>query len=98
VARTPRLQIKHHFINVTPTPTIGRIIGFHDGMRGRMIMLGRMFIFGAVTTTDMPASTTDPKMYPAIAALQTFFTTIGGGCHVSNGIKMSAFHCSLPIT
>jgi hypothetical protein len=92
VGRALRLQIKHHFINITPAPAVGWIVSFHDGLRGRMIVLGSMFVFGTVTTTDMPAFATDPKVDPSISHLQTFLAAIGGGRYIANGAKMSAFH------
>lgn len=45
-------------------------------MAGGVVMLGSMLILGTITTTDVAADLTNPKMDPAISALQALLTTI----------------------
>src|SRR5260370_30833698 len=46
---------KDHLVDEAPAPVFARLHGRHDRMLGRMIVLGRMFVLGGITATDMAA-------------------------------------------
>jgi hypothetical protein len=83
-------QVKHDFVNVTPAPAFGRIIGFDDRVAGCMKMLRRVAVGRLITATDMTASAADAQMQPRIAQLQAFFAPEGTGNNVANYRQMSA--------
>ncbi len=68
-------QIEHDLIDVTPAPSLRRIITFDDGMLSDVKMLGGMFVGRIVAATDMAAGPANPQMQPDVAGLQTLFTT-----------------------
>ena len=57
-------EIEHLLIDVTPAPRVRRVVGFHDRMAGRMIMLGRVFVFRAITATDVATLAAQAKVHP----------------------------------
>src|SRR4051812_44099240 len=68
-------RIKEHLIDIAPAPILARLERLDDGMVRRAIVLGRVFVLRAVTTTDMPARLTQTQVYPRIARAQTVFAT-----------------------
>jgi hypothetical protein len=91
--RRPIRQIKHDFVNVTPTPAFGRIIGFDDRVIGYMKMLRRVAVGRLITATDMTAGSADAQMQPWIAQSQAFFAPKGTGNDVANSRQMPAAFC-----
>jgi hypothetical protein len=93
VRRRPIRQVKHDFINVTPAPAFGRIIGFNDRVIGCMKMLRCVAVGRLITATDMTAGSADAQMQPRIAQLQAFFAPKGTGNNVANSRQMPAALC-----
>jgi hypothetical protein len=59
-------------------------------MASGMKMFGRVFVFGGVATTHVPAGQAHAQVYPAVAHFQTFFTAGGVGGDIPYRIKMGA--------
>ena len=57
-------EIEHLLIDVAPAPRIRGVVGFHDRMAGRMIMLSRMFIYRTITAADMTTLAAQTKVHP----------------------------------
>ena len=57
-------KIEHLLIDVAPAPRIRRVVGFHDRMAGRMIMLGRMFVYRTITAADVATLAAQAKVHP----------------------------------
>ena len=91
--RRPIRQVKHDFVNVTPAPAFGRIIGFDDRVIGCMKMLRRVAVGRLITATDMTAGSADAQMQPWIAQLQAFFAPKGTGNDVANSHQMPTALC-----
>src|SRR5713226_7600235 len=68
-------QIEHHFIDITPAPTLRRIIALNDRMFGGVEMPGRVFVGGIVAAADVTAGAADPQMQPHTAGPQAFLAT-----------------------
>jgi len=49
-------KIQLELVNITPTPIFARLGGPHDGMLGRVEVLGRMLILGRIAATNMSAA------------------------------------------
>jgi hypothetical protein len=60
-------QVKDGFVNVTPAPAFGRIIGFDDWVMGCMKMLRGVAVGRLVAATNMTAGSADAQMQPWIA-------------------------------
>lgn len=86
-------QVKHDFVDITPAPAFGRIIGFDDRVSGCMEMLRRVPVRRLITATDMTAGSADAQMQPWIAQLQAFFAPKGAGNNVPNSRQMLAAMC-----
>ena len=81
-------KIQFELVDVTPAPILPGLDRSHDGMLGRMEVLGSMLIFGRIATTDVPATQTQAKVHPPVAHLQTLFTTSGMRFDVLDLIEM----------
>lgn len=57
-------EIEHLLIYVAPAPRVRGVVGFHDRMAGRMIMLGRMFVFRTITAADVTTLAAQAKVHP----------------------------------
>ena len=55
---------------------LARLNGPDDRMLDGAKMLGRMFVLGAVATSDVTARQAQPQMDPSIAHLQTFLAAL----------------------
>src|SRR5258708_39696021 len=71
----PVRQIEQDFIDITPAPTLRRIIALNDRMPGSVEMPGRVSVGGIVAAADVAAAAADPQMQPLTAALQAFLAT-----------------------
>jgi hypothetical protein len=60
-------QVEDDFVNVTPAPAFGRIIGFDDWVMGCMKMLRGVAVGRLVAATNMTAGSADAQMQPWIA-------------------------------
>jgi hypothetical protein len=86
--RRPIRKIEHDFVDVTPTPSFGRIIGFDDRMPGRMEMLGRVPAWRLIAAADMAASPADAQMQPGLTYFQALFAPEGTRKNVADPYKM----------
>jgi len=48
-------EIEKHLVDIAPSPILGRVIAFDDGMARRVKMLGGMSVRRVVATADMAA-------------------------------------------
>lgn len=72
-------EVELDLVDVAPAPGLSWFDGLHDGMLGMTEVLGGMFVFGGVTTTNVAAFHTQPKVDPGVAHLETLFATFGVG-------------------
>jgi hypothetical protein len=63
-------QVEKHFVDVTPSPTLRRIVALNHRMLGGVKMLGRVTVRGIVAATDMAACSTEAQVHPLSAQLQ----------------------------
>src|ERR1700682_5614867 len=71
----PVRQIEQDFIDITPAPTLRRIIALDDRMSRSVEMFCRVLVGGIVTAADVTAAAADAQMQPLTAALQAFLAT-----------------------
>jgi len=81
-------KVQFELVDVTPAPILSRLDRSHYRMLGRMEVLGSVFIFRRIATTNVPAAQTQAKVHPPVAHLQTLFTTLGMGFNVLDLIEM----------
>jgi hypothetical protein len=62
-------QVDHHFVYVTPAPTLGLVVIFHDRMLSGVKMTFRVLADGIVATSNVPADAADTKMDPRLTDL-----------------------------
>ena len=67
-------QLHGQLIDIAPAPVFSRLEGAHDGMLGRVEVLGRMLVLGRVATADVPASSTQTQVHPRVSHRKAFFT------------------------
>ena len=90
--RLSAAEIEHLFVDVTPTPGVWRIVGFHDGVAAGMEMFGCVLVLRIVTATNVTAGAAYAQVHPAIAGLQTIFAAVRGRNDVAHGLDMWAGH------
>jgi hypothetical protein len=83
-------EIEHRLVDITPPPTLGRIITLDYGMPGGMEMRGRVLVGGIVAAADVAASTANPQVQPLAAALQAFLAAERARCDGSDTGNMGA--------
>src|ERR1700722_12563463 len=83
-------KIEHRFVDVTPAPSLRRIVALDDRVLGGVIMLGRVTVRRLVATAHMAAGAADPQMHPDVAGLETLLAAEGARRHVANGRRMRA--------
>jgi hypothetical protein len=88
-------EVDEHFVGITPTPALRRIVAFDDGMLCLVIMPARMPVRRVVTTAHMSADAAHSQMDPDAADLQAFFATPGARRDFLNHRPVPAFrgHC-----
>ena len=62
-----RSKVEKHFIDVAPTPPLGRIVALDDRMLGGMEVLRGMPPGRLVAASDMTASPANPQVHPGAA-------------------------------
>ena len=62
-------EVEFEFIDIAPTPIFAGFQRSDDRMLRSMKMLGRMFVFGRVATTDVTAVHTQTEMHPPVTNL-----------------------------
>ena len=63
-------QVEKHFVDVTPSPTLRRIVALDHRMLGGVEMLGCVTVRGIVAATNMAACSAEAEMHPLGAQLQ----------------------------
>jgi len=89
LGRSPA-KIQLEFVDETPAPSFAGLDGSHNGVLGRVEVLGGMFVLGGIATADVTATQAQAEVYPAVAHLQTLFTTPGMRFDLLDLIKVSA--------
>lgn len=85
---------EHKQVNVAPAPVLARLEGLHDGVLGRVEVLGGMLVLGGVTAADMPTLATESQMHPGITRCQAFFAAVRRpGRYVPDLVEMITFRC-----
>ena len=82
-------KVQFELVDVTPAPILSRLDRSHYRMLGRMEVLGSVFIFRRIATTDVPTAQAEAKVHPPVAHLQTLFTTSRMRFDVLDLIEMS---------
>src|SRR5712692_9818940 len=81
-------RLHNDFIDIAPAPAFTRLERPHDGVLGRMEMLGCVFVLGGIAAADMPAGPAQPQVYPTVAHLEAFLATARSRLHVSYLVNM----------
>jgi hypothetical protein len=68
--------LQESLIDVTPGPILLGFERLDKWVTGRVEMLGRVLILGAIATADVTADQTHAQMHPRIPTLQTFLAPI----------------------
>ena len=91
-------KIEDYFIDVTPAPTLRRIVAFDDRMAGRVKVFGRMPVRRVIATADVAAGPAQPQVDPAGADLQAFFAPAGAWRDIADRCQVPAgFHRCVPL-
>ena len=77
-------------VDVTPAPILARLDRLHDGMLRLMKVLGRMFVLGRITTTDMATFEAYSEMNPRVTLLQALLASCSARMHFAYGLEMRA--------
>jgi hypothetical protein len=80
-----------YFIHVAPDPVLTRLDGAHEGVFGGVEVLCRVFVFGRIAAADVTAFEAEPQMDPPVAHFQAFFTAVGMGFYIADGIEVRTF-------
>src|ERR1700692_2367969 len=91
--RRPVRKVEHHFVDVTPTPSFRRIIGFDDRVPGCAKMFCGVSIWRLIAAPDMAAGAADPQMQLGVTQFQAFFTPGSARNNVTNFRKMIVKNC-----
>src|ERR1700737_1416708 len=89
----PVRQIEQNLIDITPAPTLGRIIALDDRMPRGTEMFGGVLVGRIVAAADMAATAADPQMAPLAAALQAFLATERARRDAADAGDMGAAFC-----
>ncbi len=81
-----------HLIDEAPGPFLARLEGSHYGMVQLMEVLCSVTAGRAVTTADVTASETKPKMNPRRPLFQALFTTLGPGRSRNEPLQVMTAH------
>jgi hypothetical protein len=60
-------EIKHHLVDIAPSPILTRLKRLHNRMLGPVKVLGRVLILRRVAATDVTARHAHPQMDPVVA-------------------------------
>ncbi len=78
------------FVDITPTPTFGRVIPFDDGMTRRAKMCSGVTVGRLITAADVPAKSAYAQMEPHRADLKALLTPKCTGFDSFEGANMGA--------
>jgi WD40 repeat protein len=73
--------IEHDLVDVAPAPVLARLGGLHDGVAGRVEVLGGVLVPGGVATADVAARQAEPEVHPAIPGRQALLAALRVGRH-----------------
>jgi hypothetical protein len=66
-----------NLVDVAPAPVFTRFERLDHRMVGRVKVLRRVFVFGAIATADMTAGEAPAQMKPLVAHCETFLAPVG---------------------
>jgi hypothetical protein len=78
------VQINEYLVDITPTPTFGRVISFYDGVAARVEMFAGMEARGLLAAANVATGAADSQVHPMAACLQALFAASGAWMHLSN--------------
>src|SRR6476659_490685 len=85
MSRRLHRRLEEQLVHVAPAPVLAGLEAPHDGVAGRMEVLGGMSAWRVVATADVAALLTQPQVDPAAARGQTFLAT-------SRGLRIDVSH------
>jgi len=88
-------QIENRLVDVAPTPMLGWVVAFDNGVAGGVKMLGRVLVRRIVAAADVPALAADAQMDPPVSGRETVLTSERARRDITNGIEMGACLCHL---
>src|ERR1700691_5613531 len=89
--RGPIAEVKHHLVNVTPSPAFGWVIAFDDRVPRLVEMFRGMAVRRIVATADMAAGPAQAQMQPRRPDFQTLLAAESAGGYIADGVFMMAF-------
>ena len=84
-------EIKEYFVDETPTPTLGRVVAFNDGMSSGMKMLGGVPPRRLVATPHVAAGSAYTQVNPLLVNPEAFLATQSARRDGDDSIEMRAF-------
>jgi hypothetical protein len=79
------------FVHVTPHPGLSRLDRAHQWVFGVVKVLGRMLIFGRITTGRMSANQAHAEVDPGVAGLDAVFAYMLIRCSYFDLVKVRAY-------
>jgi hypothetical protein len=73
-------KVDFFFVDITPTPTFGRIVAFDDRMSCRVKMRGGMAVRRVIATTDVTALSAEAQMNPLASDLEAVLASARARC------------------
>src|SRR5947209_5261410 len=67
-----------HLVHVAPDPSLSRLDGANQWVRGPFKMFGGMLILRGIAAAHVPANQAEPQMHPGIAQLDAFLAPMFG--------------------
>ncbi len=91
VGRHAVRKIQENLVDITPPPTLRRVIALDDWMSRRSKMPGGVLVGGAVTADHVPAGAAQAQVSPGAADLETFLASQRARSNDSDGGGVAAF-------
>src|SRR5262249_52796166 len=83
-------EVEHDLVDITPSPSLRRVIALDDRMARRAEMFRCMLPNRLVATADMAACPAHPEVEPRLADLQALLAARGAWRNFVNGFQMAA--------
>src|SRR5438552_14562375 len=77
-------RLQHNLIDIAPAPVLTRFERGHDGVLGRVKVLGCMLVFGRIAAAHVTAGPAKPQVDPCVSHLEAFLAT--------SGLRFDIFH------
>jgi hypothetical protein len=82
-----------NLIDIAPDPGFAGFYGTDERVLRFMEMLGSVFVFGRIATTDMTANQAQAQVNPSVAGFDAFLTHMLGGFSEFNLVKVRTLVC-----